>query len=141
MEDVLEADLAGSRVLIEVFGTFAVIALGLAGLGVWAVAAQSVGQRTREIGVRVALGASARAVMRLMAVQTLVPMGAGLVVGLIGGLAVARVMRSILFQTSPNDPVTIAMTVAALASVGLVATLGPALRAARLDPLAALRES
>lgn len=140
MEDVLEADLAGSRVLIEVFGAFALIALGLAGLGVWAVAAQSVGQRTREIGVRVALGATARHVARLMAMQGLMPIAIGLGLGLMAGLGVARVMRSILFQTSPTDPLTIAGTIAALAIVGCVATLGPALRAARLDPLAALRE-
>jgi putative ABC transport system permease protein len=141
MEDVLEADLAGSRVLIEVFGAFALIALGLAGLGVWAVAAQSVGQRTREIGVRVALGATARQVTRLMALQGLLPIAIGLALGVTAGLGVARVMRSILFQVSPADPLTIAGTIAALASVGLVATIGPALRAARLDPLAALRES
>jgi putative ABC transport system permease protein len=140
MEDVLEADLAGSRVLIEVLGTFAMIALGLAGLGVWAVAAQSVGQRTREIGVRVALGASALTVVRLMARQTLTPMIIGLGVGLAAGLGVARVMRSILFQVSPTDPMTIATTISALAVVGVLATLGPALRAAHLDPLAALRE-
>jgi predicted permease len=140
MEDVLEADLAGSRVLIEVFGAFALIALGLAGLGVWAVAAQAVGQRTREIGVRVALGATARQVARLMAMQGLLPIAIGLALGLLAGLGVARVMRSILFQVSPSDPLTIAGTVLALAAVGVLATLGPALRASRLDPLAALRE-
>jgi predicted permease len=140
MEDVLEADLAGSRVLIEVFGAFALIALGLAGLGVWAVAAQSVGQRTREIGVRVALGATARQVTRLLTIQALMPLGVGLAIGLIAGLALARAMRSILFMVSPTDSITIAGTIVALALVGLVATLGPALRAARLDPLAALRE-
>lgn len=140
MEDVLEADLAGSRILIEIFGVFALIALGLAGVGVWAVAAQSVGQRTREIGVRVALGATAQQVTRLMAIEALFPLAIGLAIGLVAGLGVGRVMRSILFQVSPSDPLTIAGTIAALAAVGLGATLGPALRAARLDPLAALRE-
>jgi putative ABC transport system permease protein len=140
MQDVLAADLAGSRVLIEILTAFALIALGLAGLAVWAVAAQSVGQRTREIGVRVALGATARQVTRLMAMQAFVPIAIGLALGLIAGLGVARIMRSVLFQVSPNDPITIAVTIATLATVGLIATLGPALRAARLDPLAALRE-
>jgi putative ABC transport system permease protein len=121
-------------------GAFAIIALALAGLGVWAVAAQSVGQRTREIGVRVALGASALMVVRLMARQMLAPMMTGLGLGLAAGLGVARVMRSILFQVSPTDPLTIVTTVGALAVVGVLATLGPAVRAARLDPLAALRE-
>jgi predicted permease len=141
MEDVFEADLKESRVLIQILGAFAAIALGLAGLGVWAVAAQAVGQRTREIGVRIALGATARQVMQLMVLQALTPIGIGLGVGLVLGLAAARVMRNILFQVSPTDPATIAVTVAVLAVVGVTATLGPAIRAARLDPLAALRET
>jgi predicted permease len=140
MQEVFEADLAQTRMLIQILGAFAAIALGLAGLGVWGVAAQAVGQRTREIGVRVALGATSNQVVRLMALQGFVPIAAGLAVGLAAGLGVARVMRSVLFQVSPNDPPTIAATVCVLAAVGAVATLGPALRAARLDPLAALRE-
>ncbi|HTI43994.1 MAG TPA: hypothetical protein VL693_19345, partial [Vicinamibacterales bacterium] len=63
----------------------------------------------------------------------------GLVLGVIGGLAVGRVMRSLLFQVTPTDPLTLMLTLTALAAVGLVATVGPALRAARLDPLTALR--
>jgi ABC-type antimicrobial peptide transport system permease subunit len=140
MKEVFEADLAQTRVLVQILGAFAAIALGLAGIGVWGVAAQAVGQRTREIGVRVALGATSNQVVRLMAIQGFVPIAAGLAVGLAAGLGVARVMRSVLFQVSPNDPQTIVATVALLALVGAVATLGPALRAARLDPLAALRE-
>jgi putative ABC transport system permease protein len=141
MEEVFASDLSGSRVLIQVLGAFAVIALGLAGIGVWSVAAQAVGQRTREVGVRVALGASARQVVGLLAADAMAPVAVGLVLGLAAGLAVARVMRSVLFQVSPTDPATIAATIVVLAAVALVATLGPALRAARLDPLAALRES
>jgi hypothetical protein len=132
-------DLADTRLLVQILSVFGAIALGLAGLGIWGVAAQ-VGQRTREIGVRVALGATSRQVVRLMAMQGLVPLAAGLAIGLAAGLAVARAMRSVLFQVSPNDPATIAATVAAFAAVGAISTLGPALRAARLDPLAALRE-
>lgn len=141
MDDVLREDLQGSRVLIQVFGAFALIALALAGIGIWGVTAHAVGQRTREIGVRVALGASTGQVTGLIAWQGLKPVAAGLAVGLVGGLAVARVMRSILFQTSPADPITLAGTIAMLGAVGLIATLIPALRAARLDPLTALRES
>jgi predicted permease len=141
MEEVFAEDLSDSRVLIQVLGAFAAIALGLAGIGVWSVAAQAVGQRTREVGVRVALGASSRQVVGLLAADAMAPVAAGLVLGLGAGLAVARVMRSVLFQVSPTDPATIAGTIVVLATVALVATLGPALRAARLDPLAALRES
>jgi predicted permease len=141
MDEVFAADLSDSRVLIQVLGAFAAIALGLAGIGVWSVAAQGVGQRTREIGVRVALGASSRQVVGLLAADAMVPVAAGLVLGLAAGLVVARVMRSVLFQVSPTDPVTIAATIAVLSTVALVATLGPALRAARLDPVPALRDS
>jgi putative ABC transport system permease protein len=140
MEDVFEADLAQTRVLIQILGAFAAIALALAGIGVWGVAAQAVGQRTREIGVRVALGATSNQVVRMMAGQGLLPIAGGLAIGLAAGLAVARALRSVLFQVSPNDPTTIAAAVAVLAVVGAAATLGPALRAARLDPVTALRE-
>jgi putative ABC transport system permease protein len=141
MRQVFDADLAGSRVLIGILAAFAAIALGLAAVGVWGVAGQAVGQRTREIGVRVALGATAPQVVRMMAWQAAVPIAAGLVIGLATGLALGRALRGMLFQVSPSDPVTIAGSIAVLATVSLVATLGPALRAARLDPLSALREN
>jgi putative ABC transport system permease protein len=139
MIDVWEADLQGSRIIIQVMGALSLIALGLAGLGVWGVAAQSVGQRRREIGVRVALGANPAQVGRLIAWQGFVPIAIGLAIGLVAGLGLGRVMRSILFQVSPTDLLTLVGTLALLALVGLAATLGPALRAARLDPLVALR--
>jgi predicted permease len=139
MVDLWTADLQGSRILIQVMSVLALIALGLAGLGVWGVAAQAVGQRTREIGVRVALGASAAQVARLIAWQGFVPIAIGLALGLVAGLGLGRVMRSILFQVTPTDSLTLVGTLALLALVGLAATLGPALRASRLDPLVALR--
>jgi ABC-type antimicrobial peptide transport system permease subunit len=139
MRQVWEADLANSRVLIQVMGALALVALGLAGLGVWGVAAHSVGQRTREIGVRVALGASPGAVGRLIAWQGLKPITAGLAIGLVAGLGAGQVMRSILFQVGPSDPWTLLSTLVALAAVGMASTVGPALRAARIDPVDALR--
>jgi predicted permease len=139
MRAVWEQDLRETRILIQVMGVMALIALGLAGLGVWGVAARSVGQRTREIGVRVALGASAGQIGRLIARQSFTPIAFGLTVGLVAGLALAQLMRNILYQVSPTDPVTVATTLAMLLGVGLAATLGPALRAARLDPNTALR--
>jgi putative ABC transport system permease protein len=139
MRGVWEQDLQGTRVLIQVMGVLAVIALGLAGLGVWGVVAQSVGQRTREIGVRMALGATTANVGAMIARQGLTPLAIGLAVGLLAGLSVARLMRSILFQVTPTDPATIVATLALLLAVGVAATLGPAIRAARLDPVTALR--
>jgi predicted permease len=139
MRDVWEADLRQTRLIIDVMSVLALVALGLAGLGLWGVAAHSVGQRTREIGVRVALGAQPADIGRLIARQGLVPVAVGLAAGLALGLGVGQLMRSILFQVTPTDPVTVGATIAVLAGVGLAATLGPALRASRLDPNAALR--
>jgi putative ABC transport system permease protein len=139
MRQVWEADLESSRVLIQVMGALALVALGLAGLGVWGVTAQSVGQRTREIGLRVALGASPAMVGRLIAFQGLKPIAVGLALGVALGLGAGRVMRSILFQVTPSDPWTLIGTLTALLAVGLVATFGPAIRAARIDPVDALR--
>ena len=139
MRQVWQADLATTRLVIQVMMALALVALFLAGLGVWGVAAQSVGQRTREIGVRVALGASPTQVARLIARQGLWPIAAGLIVGLVGGLGAGRLMRSLLFQVTPTDPWAVGGTLAALMVVGIAATLGPALRAARIDPLDALR--
>lgn len=139
MRAVWEQDLQETRVLIRVIGALALVALGLAGLGVWGVAAQSVGQRTREIGVRVALGASAGQVAGMIARQGLMPLLLGLGLGLAVGLGLAQLMRSILFRVSPTDPVTVAATLVMLFAVGAAATVGPAVRAARLDPVTALR--
>jgi putative ABC transport system permease protein len=139
MRDVWRADLEGTRTLIRVMGALALVALGLAGLGVWGVAAHAVSQRTREIGVRVAVGASARRVGAMMAWQGLLPVAIGLAVGLAAGLGLGQVMRGILFRVTPTDPATVIATLIALAAVAVAATLGPALRAARLDPVVALR--
>ena len=139
MRRVWEQDLEGSRILIQVMGVLAIIALGLAGIGVWGVVAQSVGQRTREIGLRLALGATTADVGAMIARQGLAPLAIGLAVGLFAGLSVARLMRSILFQVTPTDPATVMATLALLLAVGAAATIGPAMRAARLDPVTALR--
>jgi putative ABC transport system permease protein len=140
MRAVWEADLQGSRLLIRVMAALAALAVGLAGLGVWGVTAQAVAQRTREIGVRIALGATTSQVVALIARQGLVPIAIGLTAGLAAGLGLGQVMRSLLFDVTPTDPLTIAATLGVLAAVGLLATIGPAQRAARLDPLTALRD-
>jgi predicted permease len=140
MRVVWELDLRETRILIQVIGALSLVALGLAGLGVWGIAAQAVAQRTREIGVRMALGARASQVAVMVARQVLGPIALGLAVGLMTGMALAQGMRSILFQVTPTDPVTVVGTLVALFAVGVAATIGPAFRAAQLDPLTALRE-
>ena len=140
MQAILDADLQGSLVLVQVLNAFAMAALGLAGLGIWGVAAQVVAQRTREIGLRVALGASTAQVLRATAWLLLPQVALGSLTGLAIGLGVARLLQSVLFQVSPADPVTIAATVAALTTVAAAALLGPARRAARVDPVIALRQ-
>jgi ABC-type antimicrobial peptide transport system permease subunit len=140
MEAILEEDLRGSVVLIGVLNAFAVVALGLAGVGIWGVASEVVAQRTREIGVRVALGATTRQVLALTARMGFPHVAFGLVAGLALGLGLAQVLRGMLFQVGPADPVTIAVTCASLAAVAVLALAGPARRAARVDPVVALRQ-
>lgn len=140
MEALVEEDLGGSRVLIQMMDVFAAIAIGLAGIGIWGVLAHAVGQRTREIGLRVALGGTARNVVGLVVSQGLMPVGVGLTIGMALALAASHVIRNVLFQVSPTDPLTLAATGALLALVAVAATLGPALRALRVDPLVALRD-
>jgi ABC-type antimicrobial peptide transport system permease subunit len=140
MEQLLDEDLRGSRVLIQILELFAAVALGLAGIGIWGVVAHSVGQRTREIGLRMALGATRAQVLRTVVGQGLMPVVLGLTAGIVAALMAGRLMQRILFQVSPQDPMTLGLTALALTTVSLIAMLGPGLRAARMDPLRALRE-
>ncbi len=120
-------------------GIFAAIALVLSTLGIYAVAAYSVTQRTREIGIRMALGAPPGHVIRVVLRRGLAQVGAGLIVGAAGAFAVGRLIESLLVQTTPRDPVTLAMVLAALAAATVVACVGPVRRAAGIDPMEALR--
>jgi predicted permease len=121
------------------FLIFAAIALLLASVGLYAVIAHSVGQRTQEIGIRMAIGATARDILKLVFIQGMLPLGIGLTVGLAASLAVNQVLKSELVNVSPADPITL---IVASASLILSATLGcliPARRAMRVDPVVALR--
>ena len=139
MEAIVEEDLRTSVVLIAILGVFAAVALTLAALGIYGVVAHAVAQRTHEIGVRMALGAAAGDVVALVVRQGFTPVAAGLLAGLAAGLAVSRLMRGMLYGITPNDPVTYAGVVLTLVAVGLIACLSPARRAARIDPLLAIR--
>jgi ABC-type antimicrobial peptide transport system permease subunit len=128
---------------VRVFGTmfmiFGLIALFLAGVGLYAVMAFSVSRRTREVGIRMALGAKARDLVAMIVRQGLWQLGAGMIAGLTFALGVAQLMSVVLFDVQPRDPMIFGLVVAVLSGAGLLACLIPALRATRVDPLIALR--
>jgi putative ABC transport system permease protein len=117
----------------------ALIALLLAVAGTYGVLAYSVALRTHEIGVRVALGAGRRDIVRLVLRQASVVVGAGLLLGLVAALAMGRGLRVMLYETSASDPVSLVSAVAVLAGAAAFAAWLPARRAARVDPMVALR--
>ena len=124
----------------KMFTAFAAIALVLAAVGVYGVIAYSVSQRTREIGVRVALGAQRTNVLRLILGQGALLTAAGVGVGLLGALGVTRFMRAMLYGVSPFDPVSFVAVTLVLSAIGFLASYVPAIRAARVDPIDALRQ-
>jgi putative ABC transport system permease protein len=137
----LVADSMGSRRLsTALLGLFSALALLLAAIGIYGVIAHSVTQRTRELGVRMALGAGRPDVLRLVMTQGASIAAIGLVIGLGGAFALTRLMRSQLYQVDATDPVTFTAVAAVLVTVALLATLLPALRAMRLNPVQALRQ-
>jgi putative ABC transport system permease protein len=127
------------RVFGSMFAIFAIIALVLSAVGLYAVTAYSVTQRTAEIGVRMALGAQPRQVLWLVLRRALVHLAIGLPVGIAGAFGVGRVMQTLLVQTSGRDPLTIIAIAVVMAVVSLNACFWPARRATRLDPVTALR--
>ncbi|HYL78536.1 MAG TPA: ABC transporter permease [Bryobacteraceae bacterium] len=140
MQAALSENVATPRFRTVLLGIFAGLAVALAIAGVYGVMAYAVGQRTNEIGLRMALGASPGDVLRLVMRQAFGLAGAGLLIGLVGAVAAARLLTSMLFEVKPADPVTFAGVAALLGLVALAASYVPARRAARVDPLAALRQ-
>jgi putative ABC transport system permease protein len=139
MDDFLALIRWTSRTFATMFAVFAAIALVLSAVGLYAVTAYSVSQRTQEIGVRMALGAQPRQVWWLILRRGLLQLAVGVVLGLAGAVGVGRLIQSMLVQTSPADSVTLASIVALLIVVGIAACLWPARQATRLDPAVALR--
>ena len=121
------------------WGSLAVLALLLAAVGLYGLLAYSVAQRSREIGVRMALGATESGVVRLVLERSLLLVGAGTLIGLVGSLAVTRVLGSLLFEVRPTDPAALSAAAAVLVAVAFLATYLPARRATRVDPVVALR--
>lgn len=139
MSEVLAVSLAEQRFNSLLLAIFAGVALLLAGVGLYGVLAFLVTQRTREIGIRVALGAQARDVMRLVLRQGMTLSGIGVVAGICLSLAATRVLAGLLYGISPTDPVTFIALAALLVFVALIACVVPARRAMRVDPIIALR--
>jgi putative ABC transport system permease protein len=131
--------IATRRAAMLMMIAFAEIALVLAAVGVYGLLSYLVSQRTHEIGIRIALGAGQGSVRRLVLRQTLILVGSGTAVGLVGALAVGRLLERLVYEVKPGDPLTLALVAAVLAIIGLAAAYGPARRATRVSPLEALR--
>ena len=141
MNEVVGEATARSRMSSYLLAAFATLALVLAGIGLYGIISYAVTQRRGEIGVRVALGAERGNILRLIVRQGMVLTVAGLALGLLGSLALTRLLRSLLFGVTTTDPVTFLAVPLVLASVALLASYLPASRAARVDPAIALRGS
>jgi len=139
MADIVSESVARPRFQMALLSAFATIALILAGIGVYGVMAYSVEQRTREIGVRVALGASGGDVVRLVLSQGIAITGAGIALGLAEAAAVTRLLDAMLFGLTPLDPLTFVVAPLTLGVVASIAAYLPARRAAKVDPIVALR--
>ena len=139
VRDAVHRTVAPTRFYLVLIGGFAALAVILAALGLYGVVSYQVARQTREIGVRLALGARAGGVVGMVLFTGLRPAVAGVVIGLAAALAAGRIMESLLFGVRPNDPLTLAAVPALLLCVVVIASLVPALRAAHVDPVSALR--
>ena len=139
MAQVFWEELASDRLLVGMFTSFAILALVLASAGLYGLMSYSVAQRTQEFGVRLALGASGRTVIYGVLRSGLGLAAGGLVVGLLGGYALAQAVAHLLYGVGPTDPVTYAAVVGVLLAVALAGSYVPVRRAIAQDPVRALR--
>lgn len=139
MEQVLADTMVVQRFSTWLLGVFAGIALVLAAAGIYGVISYSVSQRTHEIGIRMALGAEQRDVLKLVLGQGMIPALIGLAIGVVGAVGLTRLMATLLFNVSPTDPITFGVIGVLLVVVAVAACYLPARRAARVDPMEALR--
>ena len=139
LEEAISESMAQPRLLAELLVAFGALALVLGAVGVYGVMSYGVSQRSTELGVRMAFGAGNGAILRQVLTEAFRLVLAGLVVGVAGALALARLLRSQLYQVEPTDPVILGSVVLVLCAVGLIASYVPARKASRLDPVEALR--
>src|SRR5262249_40215352 len=137
---MVDATVTQERLIAMMAGFFGALSLLLAGLGLYGIVAHAVSGRRTEIGLRMALGAQAAEIVRLVVRRVGVLIVVGLALGLVGSLWAAGFVAPLLFLVEPRDPATLAGTTAVLVAVGALAAWVPARRAARLDPAAVLRE-
>jgi predicted permease len=140
MDDVITKYLAERRFALELLGIFAAVALLLASIGIYGVMAYTFSQRTNEIGIRMAMGAQRRDILEIAAGEGAIVVAFGIVSGIIGSAVFTRFLQSMLFEVKSSDPLTYVGISALLAGVTLLASLVPARRATRVDPLTALRQ-
>ena len=139
MDEAVAASVAQPRFRMLLLALFAIAATLIATCGIYGLMAYAVTQRRREIGVRMALGAERRDVLRLVLARALRIVAAGVILGLAGAFAVTRVLQTFLFGVTPTDPIAFTVVTLLLMTVGMTAAWLPARRATRIDPVAALR--
>ena len=139
MESVIDGTLRRERFSAVVLALFASVALMLAAVGIYSVLSHIVRGRSREIGIRTALGARTSDVLRLVCYESMLPTVAGIGAGALAALAFGALLKRLTFGVSPSDPVTLATVAATLVAVAVTASLLPGYRAAKVDPLKVLR--
>jgi ABC-type antimicrobial peptide transport system permease subunit len=140
MEDLVTNSISQRRFNMLLFAAFAGLAVILAAVGIYSVLAYAVRRRSREIGIRMALGAQITDVVRMVVVEGMIPTLIGLIIGIAGALALGRVLATLIYGIQASDPLTFVAVSALLLMVALSASLIPAYRAARVEPIKALRE-
>jgi putative ABC transport system permease protein len=139
MDELLANSLSQQRFTLLLLGAFAALALVLAAIGIYSVLSYSVRRRVQEIGIRLALGATLSDVLRMIVFEGMRPALVGVALGIAGAIGLARVMSSLIFGVKATDPLTFISVAAILAAVALLASIIPAYRAAKVDPMVALR--
>jgi predicted lysophospholipase L1 biosynthesis ABC-type transport system permease subunit len=139
LDAVLAESVAQPRFYMVLLTAFAFVAIALSAIGIYGVVAYLVGQRSRELGIRIALGATPSRVVRLVVREGVTMVAVGIGVGLVGALAVTRLMGALLFSVKPSDPLTYVAVTTLLGVVALIASSVPASRAAHVDPATAMR--
>ena len=140
MEQVVGTSIAEPRFAMQLLGLFGLLALVLSAIGIFGIVAQVVASRTPEFGIRAALGATPRDLVLLSLRTGVRQTVAGLVVGLVAALALTRIMSGLLYGVAPTDPLTFALVAAVTGFVAVAASVGPARRAGRANPVSVLHE-